>query len=291
MPVQPKGPELQRRRLLGAAAWALSPPASRAFAPNLEQHPDLSERLAALTGLDALLLGEQHDAADHQRIATEVVQTLALRQRLASVILEMLPAGRSSAGLAMSASDEDIRRTLAWDDSAWPWAAYGPVVRAAARAGVAVRGGDLAREQLRASMGRTELEQKLSSAALTRQMQLMREGHCHLLPESQILPMARMQIARDLSLAHAVVAAARAAPAGQMVLLLCGSVHADKTLGVPQHLPAELKTASVRLLARGTDPAGGHFDANWATEPAPNTDHCAALRERFRPTGRPLAPG
>jgi uncharacterized iron-regulated protein len=140
-------------------------------------------------------------------------------------------------------------------------------------------------------MGRSELEQRLPPAALARQMQLMREGHCNLLPESQILPMARMQIARDLSLADALMQAARTAQAGQMVLMLCGSVHADKTLGVPQHLPATLKSASVRLLARGTDPSGGHFDAHWLTEPAPSTDHCAALRERFRPSGRPSAPG
>lgn len=283
--------KLPRRRLLGAAALGLTLLARPAPAQRLDSLPSLLERLDLLPGLEALLLGEQHDASDHQRIATEVVRALSLRQRLAAVVLEMLPAGRNSAELSSGASEEDVRKTLAWDDGGWPWPAYGPVVMAAVRAGIPVLGGDLAREQLRASMGRSELEQRLSPAALARQMQLMREGHCNLLPESQIRPMARMQIARDLSLADALMQAARTAQAGQMVLMLCGSVHADKTLGVPQHLPAALKSASVRLLARGTDPSGGHFDAHWLTEPAPSTDHCAALRERFRPSGRPSAPG
>jgi uncharacterized iron-regulated protein len=271
-----------RRHLLSAAAALLTLPAGSLLAQAPVGTEPLSVQLGRLAGAALLLLGEQHDAADHQRVAAEVVQALARTGQLASVVMEMLPSGRSSGALGPSASNEDLQRALAWDNQAWPWSAYGAIVTAAVRAGAPVVGGDLPRDRLREAMGRADLDQRLPPAALARQMQWMRDGHCQLLPESQILPMTRMQIARDISLAQACVQAASAARPGQTVLLICGSVHADKALGVPQHLPASLTRHSVRLIGRGVDPGDGQFDAHWPTEPAPPTDHCAALREQFK---------
>jgi uncharacterized iron-regulated protein len=264
--------------LLILAAWFAPLSSSRAQV----EPGDTAARMVALAPADVLLLGEQHDAPAHQQIAREVVQWLAARQQLAALVLEMLPAGRSSAGLKPDSSPDQVRQTLAWDDRAWPWQAYGPIVMAAVQAGVPVLGGNLAMDALRASMARRELDQRLPAPALARQQTLMREGHCGLLPESQIAPMTRMQIARDLSLATAVQDAARSAKPKQRVLLISGSVHADKVLGVPQHLPSQLSALSVRLLAQGADPSGGHFDAHWPTSPAPATDYCAGLREQFK---------
>jgi uncharacterized iron-regulated protein len=160
---------------------------------------------------------------------------------------------------------------------------------AAVQAGVPVLGGNLPDQQMRAQMARSELDGRLAPAALAEQQQLMRQGHCGLLPESQIVPMARIQIARDLSLAATLEAALRQAGPQQLVLMLSGSVHADKRLGVPAHLPPELAVRSVRLLAGGPSGQAGQgsqneglFDAHWPTAPAPPTDHCAALREHFR---------
>lgn len=257
-------------------------------AARAQSQPDLSGRLAALAPAQVLLLGEQHDVAEHQQIAKDLVRTLAARSQLAAVVLEMLPAGRSSRGLATGSSEPVVREALGWDERAWPWQAYGPVAMAAVAAGVPVLGGNLANDALRASMGRSELDQRLPPPALAQQKQLMRDGHCGLLPESQIGPMARVQIARDLSMAATLQSAAEAAGPGQKVLMLSGSVHADKQLGVPQHLPPSLKVWSVRLLSQGSDPSGGSFDAHWPTAPAPATDHCAALREQFK--GRSTSP-
>lgn len=278
---------LPRRHLLTAAASWLTWPASGLLAQTTGRAETLKAQLGRLAGAAVLLLGEQHDAPDHQQVAAEVVQALAQTGQLAGVVMEMLPSGRSSGALGPSASGEDLQRALAWDHQAWPWAAYRAIVTAAVRAGVPVMGGDLPRDHLRQAMSRADLDQRLPPAALARQMQWMRDGHCQLLPESQILPMTRMQIARDISLAQACVQAANAARPGQTVLLICGSVHADKALGVPQHLPASLTRHSVRLIGRGMDPGDGQFDAHWLTEPAPPTDHCAALREQFK--GRPAA--
>ncbi len=272
---------LRRTLLLGAAlSWA----ASLARASD-----EWTPRLDALLPTRALLLGEQHDASEHQRIARALVQTLADRSALAAVVLEMLPAGSSSAQLPRDSTEATVQRALGWNEGAWPWAAYGPVVMAAVQAGVPVLGGNLPDQQMRAQMARSELDGRLAPAALAEQQQLMRQGHCGLLPESQIVPMARIQIARDLSLAATLEAAMRQAGPQQLVLMLSGSVHADKRLGVPAHLPPELAVRSVRLLAGGPSGQAGQgsqneglFDAHWPTAPAPPTDHCAALREHFR---------
>lgn len=269
--------QLRRSVLLGALAWA---------AGLAQASDEWTQRLDALLPARALLLGEQHDASEHQRIARALVQTLAGRSVLGAVVLEMLPAGSSSAPLPRDSTEAAVQRALGWNEGGWPWAAYGPVVMAAVQAGVPVLGGNLPTQQMRAQMARIELDSRLTAPALAEQQQLMREGHCGLLPESQIAPMARVQIARDLSLAATLEAAVRQAGPQQLVLLLSGSVHADKRLGVPAHLPPDLAVRSVRLLAGGQDgqdgQGAGQFDAHWPTAPAPPTDHCAALREHFR---------
>ena len=269
---------LRRSLLIGALGWSAG----------LARASDAwTERLDALLPTRALLLGEQHDASEHQLIARAVVQALAARSVLAAVVLEMLPAGSTSAHMPRDSAQPQVQQTLGWDERAWPWAAYGPVVMAAVQAGVPVLGGNLPAQQMRAQMARSELDSRLPPAALAEQQQLMREGHCGLLPESQIAPMARIQIARDLSLAATLQTALHQAGPQQLVLMLSGSVHADKRLGVAAHLPPELPVRSVRLVAGGQGAGAGQFDAHWPTAPAPSTDHCAALREHFkqRPPG------
>ena len=273
----------QRRLLLGALACSCLAGAAWAREPGPGPGPaNTAERLSALLPAHALLLGEQHDAPEHQRIAEQAVDILAAQGRLAALVLEMLPAGARSASMPPNSTPEAVRQALNWDDAAWPWVAYGPVVMAAIKAGSSVLGGNLPVGPMRQAMTDAGLDARLPPAALAEQRQLMRDGHCGLLPESQIAPMARIQIARDLSMAAAVQSAVQGAQAGHVVLMLSGSVHADKRLGVPMHLPAELQIRSVRLLAGGQAPASGPFDAYWQTAPAPPTDHCAQLRERFK---------
>ena len=61
---------------------------------------DTRQRLDALLPADILLLGEQHDADEHQRLQRAVVQELARRGQLAALALEMAPEGRSTRALA-----------------------------------------------------------------------------------------------------------------------------------------------------------------------------------------------
>ena len=115
---------------------------------------------------DVLLLGEQHDAPDHQRLQREAVAWLASRGQLAALVMEMAERGHSTQGLPRDASEAQARAALQWDDAAWPWKAYGPVVMAAVVAGVPVLGGNLPRAQMKQAMGDARYDSHLPAAGL-----------------------------------------------------------------------------------------------------------------------------
>lgn len=240
---------------------------------------EATARILALPPVDVLLLGEQHDAAEHQRIHEAVVRSYAERGRLAALVIEMAERGRSTAGLPRDADAAAVQSALAWDTKGWPWPAYGPAVMAAVRAGVPVLGGNLPRTRMREAMADRRLDDRLPDASLQVQREAIRVGHCGMLPDGQIEPMARIQIARDVAMAHT---AADAAVSGKAVVLLAGSGHVDRLVGVPLHLPPTLKSESVRLLASGsrTENAAS-FDAVWPTAAVPEKDYCADMKKQM----------
>nr|WP_315428642.1 ChaN family lipoprotein [uncultured Albidiferax sp.] len=238
-------------------------------------------RSLALLPADAILLGEQHDAPDHQRIHRETIEALAAQGQLAAVAIEMAEQGRSTAALPRDADTSQVQAALQWDDAGWPWAAYGPAVMAAVRAGVPVLGANLPRAQMRSAMANSALDGQLPGPALKAQQHAIRLGHCGLLPESQIAPMTRIQIARDMAMAQTLQAAA---VRGKAVLLLAGAGHVDRSLGVPQHLPESLVSKAVLLQAGQAPEATKNivtFDSTWQTPSIPATDYCASLQNQL----------
>lgn len=241
-----------------------------------------SVRLAAMLPADVLLVGEQHDADEHHRIEQQLIARLAGQGLLAALALEMADVGLSTARLKPSSSEEQTRRALKWDDRGWPWAAYGPAVMTAVRAEVLVLGANLPRTRMAASMDDRTLDVRLPGPALKAQQQAIRIGHCERLPETQIMPMTRIQIARDITMAEAIQ---QAALPGKVVVLLAGNGHVDRQLGVPQHLPTDLKARVIHLRAgAGDGPATVDApDSVWFTAAVPDKDYCAPLRQEDRP--------
>ena len=244
-----------------------------------------AQRLDALLPMDVLLLGEQHDASDHQQIHQQVIAVLAQRKLLGAVALEMADAGVNTAKLHPSSTEQQAKTALNWNDKGWPWTAYGPAVMTAVRAGVLVVGANLPRESMRGSMADNKLDGQLPGPALKAQQQLIRIGHCNMLPESQITPMTRIQIAKDIKMAETLT---EVAVPGKVVVLLSGSGHTDRLLGVPQHLPASLTVKAVHLRAGDalTTEKAEAFDAVWVTPAVPDKDYCADFKAQM---GKPMA--
>lgn len=280
-----------RRPLLPAAALSLALLGAAGCATPAPLGADGQARLATLLPADALLLGEQHDAPAHQQLQRQAVQWLAARGELAALALEMAEQGRSTAGLPRDASEADVQHALAWRDAGWPWKTYRLVVMAAVRAGVPVLGANLPAARQREAMRDAALDARLPPAALAEQQQRVRDGHCGLLPESQIGPMTRVQIARDIAMADTVRAARQP---GRTVLLVAGNGHVHRALGVPLHLPPDLTTkvlsaqsgqAQAAIDSEVTDTLPAHTsgaDLLWPTPPVPPRDYCAELRRATR---------
>jgi uncharacterized iron-regulated protein len=212
-------------------------------------------------GVDALLLGEQHDAEAHPPLQERYVRTLAERGRLGAVALEMAERGTSTSGLPAGASEDQVRSALRWNTQAWPWERYGPAVMAAVRAGVPVLGANLPRSEMRGAMEDGSLDGLLPGPAIKAQQQAIRRGHCDMLPEHQVRPMTRIQIARDRTMAQTLAAAAAR---GKTVVLIAGAGHVEPDVGVPLHLPRGLRVQPLVLPREET-----------------GKDYCAELRRQM----------
>lgn len=240
--------------------------------------PDL---LARVLPTSVLLVGEQHDAPDHQALQRDVVQTLARRDQLGALVMEMAEQGRGTQGLPSDANEARVRDALDWTEQhGWSWAVYGPVVMAAVRSGAPVIGGNLPRAQMRGTMGQTRLDSVVNEGVLQRQRDSIRESHCDLLPDHQIAPMTRIQLARDQSLAQT---AAQAVIPGKTVVLVAGNGHVRPDLGVPLHLPPTV-THKVVVAQAGiaTSPGAPPADTVWQTPALPPRDHCAELKQQMQ---------
>jgi uncharacterized iron-regulated protein len=226
------------------------------------------------------LLGERHDAPEHQQLAADTLQTLAQSGRLRALVLEMAERGRSTEGLPANAQEGMVRAALLWNEASWPWAAYSAPIMTAVRAGIPVAGANLSRTQMHDAMKNEAIDATVTGLTREMHMKNVRDGHCNLLPEAQIGPMARVQIARDQSMASTLQKFQESAGPGQVTVLLAGSVHVDNTVGVPMHLPSG-SAISVLMLAGGADvpdrlaPPG--YDAVWPTPPVPDKDYCAGI--------------
>lgn len=249
-------------------------------------------RLEHWPPVDALLLGEQHDADAHQRWQLDTVRWLAARGRLAAVVIEMADAGRGTDGLPPDASAAQVRAALQWRDDAWPWQRYAPAVMAAVAAGVPVRGGNLPPGRMREAMQDAALEARLPPAALALQRQAVADGHCGLVPEPRLAPMVRVQLARDASMAQAVAHAVEQARQGgksdessesresrRTVLLIAGRGHVRRDLGVPAWLPAGFKSkVAIAQAGQGLTAIESEADHIHPTPALAPQDYCAALR-------------
>ena len=139
---------------------------------------------------------------------------------------------------------------------------------------------------MRSAMQAADADSMLDGAAFQAQQAQIRSGHCNMLPESQIVPMTRIQIARDVAMAQTITDALQP---GKSVVLLAGAGHVDRQLGVPRHIAPGITVKSLQLRAQTPMDAPDlptHFDQVWPTAPVNAKDYCAAFQP---PNPRPQA--
>ncbi|MBX3590669.1 MAG: ChaN family lipoprotein [Burkholderiaceae bacterium] len=246
---------------------------------------------------DLLLIGEVHDNAMQHRMRLRWLEQLAQRRRVV-IALEQLDAvnqgalDRARAADRAAAARGDplaqrarrIAEAAGFDFGGWHWEYYRPVIELALRRDLPLVAANLSRaETSDVARGRAPAAGEPAgwSAGDERTLEdSIRRGHCGLLPESLIGPMASAQRSRDARLARAVVDAHRAS--GLPVVLLAGNGHVRRDIGVPRYL-AELaphaRVFGIGLLEAG-EAASVPFDAAEVTAAAKREDPCNALRTK-----------
>lgn len=231
---------------------------------------------------EVLLMGEQHDQPDHQRQIAAEVQRLIAQGRLAALVLEMVDSDRDrdSTALYRASPEEQVRETLGWDDRGWPWAAYGPAVMIAVRAGIPVLGGNLPRKQMAAVMADSRIDTQLTEPVRALISQAVHDGHCGMLKADQLPAMVRVQMTRDQRMAETLLRARLKAGAGQVVMLHAGEQHVARDRGVPLHLDRlGVPTGQMRVVAFGDGELP--VDERRPAERVDSIDHCAEFRAQM----------
>ncbi|MBE9399389.1 ChaN family lipoprotein [Pontibacterium sp. N1Y112] len=199
--------------------------------------------LAALKNHDVILIGEKHDNPDHHRLEQIILGTLINASDKPSVILEMLDESQSNATTIIQASDSDdeLKKTLNWNEKGWPWEYYGPIVRQILSEDATLLVGNISRSKVRSiykdgtealitdSRFKTVLE--MSNTIRSSLLDEIYEQHCEMMPRERLSPMVNIQLARD-----AYMAAAIDGVKSSQTILIAGGYHVRKDTAVPLHL-------------------------------------------------------
>lgn len=244
-----------------------------------------AELIDALAEVEQILVGEQHDNRDHHALQLWLLQALQQRRAQGSLLLEMLEPAQQPAVtrtrqlLAEGEEVASVQASLAWQDG-WPWQLYGGLVTYALEQPYPLLAANIDRQEM-LEIFRTPpvLEGTASNQPEVRTMLIerLRESHCGMLGDDRLPAMLAVQQQRDRRMAEALLRAP------QPSMLLAGSFHVRRDLGVPLHLQDLGTRAQVRVLL--LMPAGSAVDASmadyvWFTGAPAEQDYCAQFRSK-----------
>jgi uncharacterized iron-regulated protein len=302
------GPIASRRAVIAACAALLAACAGPRPASGPVDGPrgvdaaiDLSEvpsrlRAAFLSPRppDVLMLGEVHDNARHHEARLAWLRMLATERRFA-LAMEQLDsdhqdaidaARRSAAANGMPLEARTLADAGRFDARGWSWAHYGPFIAFALRENLPLVAANLSSAQT-ARIARGQATAAIEPAGWSDGDESamagdIRDGHCGLLPDRAIPPMARAQRSRDAHIAARLIAARRAT--GLPVVLIAGNGHVRTDLGVPRHLRAAqppVRVLSLGLLEAPAPEDARRFDIVVRTPAQDREDPCEGLRARM----------
>lgn len=252
------------------------------------------EQLASVLRAPIILLGEKHDNPDHHRLQRDVIALLQRNGNLAAVSFEMLGSHQQALvdTLPASASEQQVREHLAWDEEGWSWEFYGPMVMDLLENDVPIRTANISESEMMAIyQGSADpgLEGVMNVAQMEQLNRDIDESHCGMLPSSQFPPMIRVQQTRDLVMARSLQQPLDS-DGGQRVLV-AGNFHVRHDLGVPNYLGVD-DDSIVSLSFMEVDPASPDpgdylqdaisgiqpYDYLWFTPAVSIEDYCAGMR-------------
>ncbi len=271
------------------------------WSASAREEPAVSELPSSARQADYLLLGEIHDnpAGHALRLAWLRAQLMSRPSALAMEQFDVenqkpLEAALDQVRNSGRPDDPDAARRIAeagkFNFKGWRWPLYEPVLTLALAQGVPLYPANLSRKSLGEIMSGQQPPPpepaRWSDAQRAALLHEVKEGHCNLMPESQLPLLAGAQRARDLTMAQALVALHR--KTGKPVILLAGNGHLRNDLAVPvwlHQLDPGAKVASVAVLERDASPEDSPpekaFDAVYWVARTPRPDPCEALRKRF----------
>lgn len=242
-----------------------------------------TELVARLAREQRVIVGEQHDNADHHALQLWLLRSMAQVRPQGSLLLEMLNPDQQprvdevQRAVAGQRLPDNLPDALAWQ-AGWDWSLYGPLVSFALRQPYPLLAANLDRQELRAVYAKAPVlvgERSKARSVTEALAAQIRDSHCGQLPESQVPAMLAVQQQRDRRMAERLLAAP--APA----LLLAGAFHGRRDLGVPLHLvdlDRKQEVAVLILAEQGHQVAATSADYVWYTPPQPAKDYCAQLR-------------
>ncbi len=177
--------------------------------------------------------------------------------------------------------------------SSWNWDFYRPVIAVAmeyklpllaanlsrADAGKVIQGG-IASALDASVVSRYGLDKPLPAAVLAPQIEEVRRGHCGLLPEDMLEPMALAQVARDVVMAETL-----RPHIARGVVLIAGNGHVRRDIAAPYWLRMQgLTTWSVGFVEQAD--TAGEFDRERRIAAIERADPCIELGKKMgKPTG------
>lgn len=239
--------------------------------------------LTRLAEPERLIMGEQHDNADHHAAQLWLLQALGEQRAQGSLLLEMLTPDQQAKVDALRQSKSvpaDLPAALAWQDG-WDWNLYGPIVRFALTQPYSLLAANLDDSETRAFYHNPPALNGPRSNSLSVKKTLLgqiSESHCGLLPESKMPAMLAIQQQRDRRMAERMLAAPIP------TILLAGAWHARKDVGVPLHvqdLGAGEAPTVLMLAEQGDAVTAAMADYVWYTPATPKPDYCEQMRKQF----------
>lgn len=266
----------------GAACAAQVPPG--------DPEPPIDEPAPRL-----MLLGEVHDNAAGHALRLEIVRDFADGEADTAIAMEQFDRERQADLDAAMARCDDAACVIAAAAPAkagWDWDHYAPVIQLALDNHMTLVAANLSRaDAAKVVAGGFEavfspeqisaygLDQPLPDSLLAAQVEAVRTGHCGMLPEAMLEPMARAQIARDVVMADAIRRTLASDVRPAYLLLLAGNGHVKRDIGVPWWLGdiGEQWISIGYVEAGDDDDAIRWYDAVHVVPPAEREDPCAAF--------------